>query len=110
MSTSDSDRAGPGKRRRSRRNGSRRGRHVAIGATDAYLTPTESRLLDVLRSRIGVVSTRAELTALAMPGTVVLDRTIDVHIKSLRRKLAGGPEWIETVYGVGYRLVRRESS
>jgi two-component system phosphate regulon response regulator PhoB len=41
-------------------------------------------------------------------GAVVLERTIDVHIKSLRRKLDGESEFIETVRGVGYRF--REAS
>jgi DNA-binding response OmpR family regulator len=36
-------------------------------------------------------------------GTVVLERTIDVHIKSVRKKL-GNPDLIETVRGVGYRF------
>ena len=37
-------------------------------------------------------------------GAVVLERTIDVHVKSLRRKLGGESEFIETVRGVGYRF------
>jgi two-component system phosphate regulon response regulator PhoB len=74
------------------------------------LTPTEFRLLEVFRQRRRHGFTRAELAALVMPDAVVLDRTIDVHVKSLRRKLAGGRERIETVYGVGYRLVTDESS
>ena len=36
-------------------------------------------------------------------GTIVLERTIDVHIKAVRKKL-GRPELIETVRGVGYRF------
>ena len=35
---------------------------------------------------------------------VVLERTIDVHIKTLRKKLGGATEYIETVRGVGYRF------
>ena len=40
-------------------------------------------------------------------GAIVLERTIDVHIKTLRRKLGGEQEYIETVRGIGYRF--RES-
>jgi two-component system phosphate regulon response regulator PhoB len=37
-------------------------------------------------------------------GAVVLERTIDVHIKTLRRKLGNAGEYIETVRSVGYRF------
>jgi two-component system phosphate regulon response regulator PhoB len=37
-------------------------------------------------------------------GAVVLERTIDVHIKTLRRKLGRAMDYIETVRGVGYRF------
>ncbi len=37
-------------------------------------------------------------------GQIVLERTIDVHIKTLRKKLGGESEYIETVRGVGYRF------
>jgi two-component system phosphate regulon response regulator PhoB len=37
-------------------------------------------------------------------GAIVLERTIDVHIKTLRRKLGPAGEYIETVRGVGYRF------
>ena len=37
-------------------------------------------------------------------GAVVLERTIDVHVKGLRRKLGEAGEYIETVRGVGYRF------
>lgn len=69
------------------------------------LTPTERRLLETLRSQPGVVMTRAELMAACMPDAVVLARTIDVHIKGLRRKLPVHDGRIEAVRGKGYRLV-----
>ena len=50
---------------------------------------------------------RSLCLALAGEGAVVLERTIDVHVKSLRRKL-GDPDLIETVRGIGYRF--RESA
>jgi two-component system phosphate regulon response regulator PhoB len=69
------------------------------------LTPTQRRLLDVLRGQPGRAFTRPELMALVMPGTVVLERTIDVHIKALRKKLGAAAGRIETVRRVGYRFV-----
>ena len=88
-----------------RRKPRRLGRTVRVAGADVYLTPTEYRLLAAFRRKPGHAYTRAELATLVMPDSVVLDRTIDVHIKSLRRKFARGNERIETVYGVGYRLV-----
>jgi two-component system phosphate regulon response regulator PhoB len=75
------------------------------------LTPTEFRLLECLVRQPGRAFSRAQLMDAAIgEGSIVLERTIDVHIKTLRKKLvtAGGAgEVIETVRGVGYRF--RES-
>jgi two-component system phosphate regulon response regulator PhoB len=70
----------------------------------AHLTPTESRLLEALRSQPGRVFSRSELLKLVMPDSVVLERTIDVHIKALRQKLGPLGRRIETVRRVGYRI------
>jgi two-component system phosphate regulon response regulator PhoB len=71
------------------------------------LTPTEFRLLDALMSHPGKAFTRAEMLEAAVGAeTIVLDRTIDVHIRSLRAKLADHAWTIETVRGVGYRFAR----
>ena len=68
------------------------------------LTPTEFRLLECLLRQPGRAFTRAQLLDAAIgDGAIVLERTIDVHIKTLRRKL-GVPDFIETVRGVGYRF------
>jgi two-component system phosphate regulon response regulator PhoB len=68
------------------------------------LTPTEFRLLDCLLRQPGRAFTRHHLMDAAIgEGAVVLERTIDVHIKTLRRKL-GDPDLIQTVRGVGYRF------
>jgi two-component system, OmpR family, phosphate regulon response regulator PhoB len=68
------------------------------------LTRTEFRLLECLVRQPGRVYTRPQLLSQAMEdGTVVLERTIDVHVKAVRKKL-GRPELIETVRGVGYRF------
>ena len=71
----------------------------------AVLTPTEQRLLEVLRGQPGRVFPRAELVTLVMPDAVVLERTIDVHVKALRRKLGTGEGSIQTVRRQGYCFV-----
>jgi two-component system, OmpR family, phosphate regulon response regulator PhoB len=68
------------------------------------LTPTEFRLLECLLRQPGRAFTRHQLMDAAIgEGAIVLDRTIDVHIKTLRKKL-GTSDLIETVRGVGYRF------
>ncbi len=72
------------------------------------LTPVEFRLLSTLSTHPGRVFSRAQLINSAyVDYRVVSDRTVDSHIKNLRKKLAVvSPlkEWIESVYGVGYRF------
>jgi DNA-binding response OmpR family regulator len=76
------------------------------------LTVTEFRLLQALVRHPGHVKTRAQLLAEAYPeDTFVSDRTIDSHVKRLRRKFEaadGGFDLVDTVYGLGYRW--RESA
>lgn len=68
------------------------------------LTPTEFRLLETLLRNPGRAYSRQALMETAIgEGAIVLERTIDVHIKTLRRKL-GNPDLIETVRGLGYRF------
>jgi two-component system phosphate regulon response regulator PhoB len=80
-------------------------RHRAsVEGVELDLTPTEFRLLECLVRQPGRAFTRAQLMDAAIgEGAIVLERTIDVHIKTLRRKL-GAPELIETVRGLGYRF------
>jgi two-component system phosphate regulon response regulator PhoB len=69
------------------------------------VTATEFRILHLLASRAGKVLTRDEIIDGALGRDVsIFDRTIDVHITSLRKKLGEGGEKIETVRGFGYRL------
>lgn len=83
--------------------------HTAtLAGTPLDLTPTEFDLLQVLVAHPGRAFTRLELIeqglGYAYDG---LERTVDSHIKNLRKKLAADanqPIYIETVYGVGYRL------
>lgn len=68
------------------------------------LSRTEFELLDVLAKHPGRVFTRSQILDHAWPdGGCVTDRTVDAHIKSLRKKLPDD-DLIETVRGVGYRL------
>jgi two-component system phosphate regulon response regulator PhoB len=70
-----------------------------------HFTPTEFRLLWELARQPGYVLSRTELTKLCKGSeTAVQARTIDAHIKSIRRKLNDHADLIETVHGVGYRL------
>jgi DNA-binding response OmpR family regulator len=74
------------------------------------LTPTEFRLLLAVVAARGRVLNRNQLIdqALGMDA-VVTDRTIDVHMAALRRKLGKARDCIATVRGVGYRLKDDES-
>jgi len=73
------------------------------------LTVTEFALLRVLLAAPGRVFERGQLVERAYGGDHhITERTVDSHIRRLRKKLAaGGPDPIETVYGVGYRLRER---
>jgi two-component system phosphate regulon response regulator PhoB len=69
------------------------------------LTPSEFGLLEALIRQPGRVFSRSELIDSALGGdSLVLERTIDVHIRSLRKKLDKRAALIETVRGVGYRF------
>jgi len=70
------------------------------------LTATEFGLLAALAEAPGKVMTRDRLIERAMPESDALARTVDGHLKNLRRKLAdrGVDGLVETVRGVGYRL------
>jgi two-component system phosphate regulon response regulator PhoB len=81
----------------------RRHQASAEGKT-LQLTRSEFRLLDTLIRQPGRVFHRTELIDAALgEDTMVMERTIDVHIRALRRKLGDSADVIETVRGVGYR-------
>lgn len=83
----------------------KRSHKVMHGNTTLLLTPTEFRLLETLVRQPGRAFTRRDLMDSAIgDGAIVLDRTIDVHVKSLRRKLGDSGDFIETVRGIGYRF------
>jgi two-component system, OmpR family, phosphate regulon response regulator PhoB len=83
-----------------------RRRHQAIAeGKPLSLTRSEFRLLDTLIRQPGRVFHRTELIDAALgEDTMVMERTIDVHIRALRRKLGPHADVIETVRGVGYRF------
>ena len=83
----------------------RRRHQAASESKTIQLTRSEFRLLDTLIRQPGRVFHRAELIDAALgEDTMVMERTIDVHIRALRRKLGERAELIETVRGVGYRF------
>lgn len=78
---------------------------VTIENEQVLLTASEFRLLETLLRHPGKVFDRSELIESALGAdTLVLERTIDVHIRSLRKKLGRFADRIETVRGVGYRF------
>ena len=83
-----------------------RRKHQALAdGRPLQLTRSEFRLLDTLIRQPGRVFDRAELIDAALgEDTMVMERTIDVHIRALRRKLGEHADVIETVRGVGYRF------
>ena len=77
-------------------------RHVELNATELSLTGMEFDILTVLMERSGRVVTRdAMMNALKGEDWDVFDRSIDVHISHLRKKL-GDASFIKTIRGVGY--------
>jgi two-component system phosphate regulon response regulator PhoB len=83
----------------------RRRYRVTVRDTPVELTKSEFRLLDTLIRQPGRAFDRSELIDSALgEDTLVLERTIDVHIRALRKKIGPEAEAIETVRGVGYRF------
>ena len=73
------------------------------------LTLTEFRLLTALVAARGRVLSRNQLIDQAMGlNTVVTDRTIDVHLTALRRKLGEARTFLQTVRGIGYRMATED--
>lgn len=82
---------------------------ASFGGRPLNLTPTEFKLLGVLAREPGRVFSRAQLIEKALGYDFEgFDRTIDVHVLNLRRKLepdTNQPKYIETVYGAGYKFL-----
>ncbi|UGB46617.1 response regulator [Frateuria edaphi] len=83
-------------------------RTVRVHAQPLELTATEYDLFVAMARRPGVIFSRAQLLDVVARDTLdVSDRSIDSHVKNLRRKLAArleGEDIIQSVYGVGYRV------
>ncbi len=76
---------------------------VKVDGRPVAVTAMEFGILRSLMAARGRVLSRAQLIeALLGAGAAVTDRTIDVHITALRRKLGNAGSWIQTVRGVGY--------
>jgi DNA-binding response OmpR family regulator len=73
------------------------------------LTPNEFKLLTLLAVRPGQTLTREQLLEDLHGAASSIDRSVDSHIKNLRKKLEteSGEAMIETVYGIGYRFIER---
>lgn len=77
---------------------------VLLSGQEVALTLTEFKILGELVKKSGQVLSRDSLRERALGNLNVTDRTIDVHMASLRKKLDSVGDSIETVRGVGYRL------
>ncbi len=88
-------------------------RHVCtVNGEPIQLTPTEFSILETLMKQPGIPFTRERLITEALGYDYAgYERTIDVHIRNLRRKIevdAQNPRHILTVFGIGYRFADRE--
>ena len=80
-------------------------RDVRVGSQPVHLTPTEFNILHMLAQRPGWVFTRYQIVDWARGNDAgVTERSVDVHITALRRKLGQAGSSIETIRGIGYRL------
>jgi two-component system alkaline phosphatase synthesis response regulator PhoP len=81
---------------------------AAVSDEPIELTPTEFDLLRMMMEHPGRAFTRLELIEKGLGYAYSgMERTIDAHIKNLRKKIgvdSEDPAYIETIYGVGYRL------
>ncbi len=78
---------------------------VRVEGRETHLTTTEFRILQCLMTRLGHVFTRDELIDFALGKDIsVVDRTIDVHITNLRKKIGRYGACIESIRAVGYRF------
>ncbi|HEX9291760.1 MAG TPA: response regulator [Anaeromyxobacteraceae bacterium] len=77
-----------------------------VGDEEVVLTPLEFRLLLTFMTRVGRVQSREQLLSDVWEmSSEVETRTVDTHVKRLREKLGSARDLLETVRGIGYRLV-----
>ncbi len=78
---------------------------VFIEGRKVELTSTEFRILELLASKKGWVFSRKQiLDHLWGQDKIVVDRTVDVHIRNLRKKIGKASELIKNIRGIGYKL------
>ena len=81
---------------------------VNVDGREVQLTPTEFRILGIMAREPGRVFSRSQLVDRALGYDFEgLERTVDVHILNLRRKIesdSSRPQYIRTIYGTGYKL------
>lgn len=81
---------------------------VTKGGQPLELTPTEFKMLELLAANPGRVFSRLQIVEQTQGYSFEgYERTVDAHIKNLRRKIEDNPKepiYIQTVYGVGYRM------
>jgi len=89
-------------------------REVTLECKPVHLTPKEFRLLELLIRQPGRVFSRLDLLEGAFGYEFAgLERTVDVHIMNLRKKIESDPEiprYVQTVYGVGYRFAEQTNA
>ncbi|ADI29405.1 two component transcriptional regulator, winged helix family [Methylotenera versatilis 301] len=85
-------------------------RRVEVAGKAINLTSTEFNLLEILAKNAGHVVCKEDLALQAMGRTLVrFDRSVDVHMSSIRQKIgtsSNGSDYIQTVYRMGYQLIR----
>lgn len=85
-------------------------RRFFVSGTEVQLTPTEFRMMEMFMRSPGRVYTRSQLLEGAMDETFAgYERSIDTHIRNLRRKLEkeGAEDYVVTVFGVGYKIEKQ---
>jgi len=83
---------------------------VTNGARTANVTRTQARILRALIEARGRALSREQILERAFDGDAsATERTVDAHVKNLRRKLGDAPVSIATTFGVGYRIAVGES-
>jgi two-component system, OmpR family, alkaline phosphatase synthesis response regulator PhoP len=87
-------------------------RACTLNGQPVTLTPTEFAILETLMRHPGIVYSRETLITEALGyDYAAYERTIDAHIRNLRRKIEvdlRDPQYIQTVFGVGYRFAERQ--
>ncbi len=82
-----------------------------VDGAEIQLTPLEFKLLTTFMARLGRVQSREQLLEDVWEMSSEIEtRTVDTHVKRLREKLGSGRDLLETVRGIGYRLVEPNES